>query len=227
MDQSNYPGYESVERLRVQLLKESKYIKMCDLGAKSSDVAWTRKIVSLQHILHASVVPEKFGRLLFRLAQEFRPLNILELGTSVGISTSYLALGSPGSKIITIEGCSETLDMAEENFRKLKLASIRTVHGNFDAVLPAMLHEMGTVDLVFIDGNHREEPTLRYFYEILPFLGPDAIIIFDDIHWSVEMRSAWEKIKAEPSVKVTIDLFRTGLVFFRDGLSKEDFIIRF
>ena len=226
-DSMHYQGYDPVEKLRVQLLMEPGYIKMCDLGAKSFNIPWNRKIVPLRHIINSSAVTQRFGRLLFRLVQHFKPATILEFGTSVGISTAYMALGNPESNIISIEGCSETLDMAEQNFQRMKLSNIRTVYGNFDTILPALLKEIGTVDLVFIDGNHREEPTLNYFQQLLPHLSPDTILVFDDIHWSTGMNSAWKKIKAHPSVKVTIDLFQCGMVFFREGLSKEDFIIRF
>ncbi len=226
-DTTHYPGYDPVEKMRHHLLMNPSYIKMCDLGAKSSNVQWSRKIVPVSQLLHSSAVSRKFGRLLFRLVQYFKPKTILEIGTSVGISASYMAYGCPESQVISIEGCSETLDKAEANFESLKLSNIRTVFGNFDDILPALLKEIGTVDFVFVDGNHREEPTLRYFEELLPHLGPDAVIVFDDIHWSPGMKSAWEKIKAHPSVKVTIDLYQCGIVFFREGLSKEDFIIRF
>lgn len=226
-DRSHHSGYEPVEKLRHQLLREPSYVKMCDLGARASDVAWDRKVVPMHHILHSSAVNQKHGRLLYRLVRYFHPATMLELGTSVGIGSAYMAFGNPEGKMITVEGCSETLGKAEQHFGRLKLSNIRTVFGGFDAMLPALLDELGTVDFVFLDGNHREEPTLHYFESLLPHLGPDSVLVFDDIHWSREMQSAWNKIRLHPSVKVTVDLFHCGLVFFREGLSKEDFIIRF
>ena len=81
-------------------------------------------------------------------------------------------------------------------------------------------------DLIFIDGNHRKEPTLSYFEKLLPLVHNDSVMILDDIHWSKEMEEAWEEIKKHPSVKVTIDTFFQGFVFFRREQVKEHFVIR-
>ena len=45
--------------------------------------------------------------------------------------------------------------------------------------------------------------------------------------WSDEMKEAWVEIKAHPRVKVSIDLFSMGLAFFREGIVKQDFRIKF
>ncbi|WZL88411.1 class I SAM-dependent methyltransferase [Salinimicrobium sp. 3283s] len=81
-------------------------------------------------------------------------------------------------------------------------------------------------DLLFIDGNHQKEATLSYFEKLLPTVHNDSVMIFDDIHWSKGMEEAWEEIKAHPKVKVSIDTFQWGLVFFRREQEKEHFVIR-
>lgn len=81
-------------------------------------------------------------------------------------------------------------------------------------------------DLIYIDGNHQKEATLRYFEELLATVHNDSVMIFDDIHWSKEMEEAWVEIKLHPQVKVTIDTFQWGLVFFRREQEKEHFVIR-
>jgi hypothetical protein len=40
------------------------------------------------------------------------------------------------------------------------------------------------------------------------------------------MKEAWEIIKVHPQVTVTVDLFWIGLVYFKKGQVKEDFLIR-
>jgi predicted O-methyltransferase YrrM len=226
-DRQHYPGYDPVETLRARLLKDCREITTSCFGAKATEAGLKGKTVAVKDIVRNSAVSQKYGRLLFRLSKHFHPATILEIGTSAGISASYLASGNAGSRVITLEGCPETLKIAEENFRKLNLSNILAVQGEFDSMLQKTLEKTGTVDLAFIDGNHREGATLDYFRRLLPYLGPDAVLVFDDIHWSAGMRSAWRQIKADASVKVTFDLYRFGLVFFRDGLSKEDFTIRF
>ncbi len=105
--------------------------------------------------------------------------------------------------------------------------------GNFDKTLPLILSDAGglankEIDLAFIDGNHRLMPTLHYFDLIKPRISMDGLIIFDDIHWSREMEMAWNKIKADPKVTLSIDLFFLGIVFFREAFKvKQDVEIRF
>jgi predicted O-methyltransferase YrrM len=152
---------------------------------------------------------------------------MLKLGTSLGISTAYLAMGNPHGQVTTIEGCPETAAAAANNFRILGLANIRQETGPFEEILPGLLGNLGNVDLFFIDGNHRKQPSLQYFHQCLQHIHDDSILILDDIHGSGEMEQAWDEIKQHPSVTLTIDLFRMGLVFFRKGLSREDFIIHF
>jgi predicted O-methyltransferase YrrM len=90
------------------------------------------------------------------------------------------------------------------------------------------LDKLTTVDFAFVDGNHRQEPTERYFQQILTKINNDSIIIFDDIHWSREMEQAWETIKKHPSVCCTVDLFFIGIVFFREEFREnQHFKIRF
>ncbi len=102
------------------------------------------------------------------------------------------------------------------------------VTGNFDVVLEPLVERVGPVDLAFVDGNHRYEPTLRYFDILMRHSGRQAMLIFDDIHWSADMERAWVQIKADPRVMMTIDLFFFGLVVIRDEFKvKQDFTIRF
>ena len=81
-------------------------------------------------------------------------------------------------------------------------------------------------DLVYFDGNHQKEATLNYFQKLLPATHNDSVFIFDDIHWSQGMEEAWETIRKHPSVKVSIDTFHIGLVFFRREQAKQHFKIR-
>ena len=226
-DRTEYPGYRDVERLRRRLMKDPGFIRMTDFGTRAPEIAWCRNTVPVRKVVRHTSVSRKYGRLLFRLARNLRPVSILELGTSLGISSAYLASGSPESKVTTIEGCEETAALARKNFEFLRLDNVRVISERFEDVLSYLLPEIGVLGMAFFDGNHRKEATLRYFNQCLPFIQDESVFIFDDIHWSEEMELAWEEICEHESVKVTVDLFRMGLVFFREGLSKEDFILHF
>lgn len=165
---------------------------------------------------------------MYRLVKHYEPRHIIELGTSLGITTAYLSKANPSANIITMEGSTSIVSVAAQNFKKLACSNIRLLNGNFDDLLPPVISELTTIDLAYIDGNHRLEPTLNYFAQFLDKKNNNSIFIFDDIHWSMAMEEAWEKIKAHPSVRCTIDIFFLGFVFFREEFkSKQDFVIRF
>jgi predicted O-methyltransferase YrrM len=108
------------------------------------------------------------------------------------------------------------------------LGNIELIEGNFDSTLSIALEKLKSPDLIFFDGNHRLEPTLRYFELCLQHLNLNSIFIFDDIHWSEEMERTWESIKRNSRVSCTVDLFFIGLVFFRDSFKeRQHFVVRF
>jgi predicted O-methyltransferase YrrM len=183
---------------------------------------------SISSIAKNAAKPKKFGQLLYRIVKEYKPQTILELGTSLGITTSYLSNGNPASNVITMEGATEVANFAKQNFQKLQLQNIQFAEGNFDNTLPAVVHGLSSVDFCFIDGNHQQEPTERYFQQLLPKTHNDSILIFDDIHWSPGMEQAWQAILEHPSVRCSIDLFFIGIILFRSEFrEKQHFTIRF
>lgn len=216
----------SIEATRSMLLKNHQLLDIKDLGAGSRKK--NAKQLSVAQLAKTALKPPKYGRFLFRLARHYQPGSILELGTSLGITTSYLAAACPQARIFTIEGSEAIAEVAEDNFNRLQLSHIQTLRGNFDKVLPSLIPELSSVDLAYIDGNHRYAPTISYFHQLLAKVHDHSILVFDDIHWSEEMERAWEEIKIHPSVQYTIDIFFLGLVFFRrDFRVKQDFQIRF
>lgn len=218
-------AYEEVEDLREKLLQSDREIEVTDLGAGSRVFkSNTRKI---SEMTKHTVKPAKFGQLLFRLVNHFSPKTILELGTSFGITTLYLALPDSSATVHTIEGCPETLKIALQNFDALDAKNISTTVGNFDDKLPNVLSDLEQLDFVFFDGNHQQEATLKYFEQCLPKAHNDTVFVFDDIHWSKDMEAAWEVIQQHPKVTVSIDLFYLGLVFFRQEQEEQHFMLKF
>ena len=98
------------------------------------------------------------------------------------------------------------------------------VEGNFDIELPKVLEQNPKLDFVFIDGNHRKEPTINYFEQVLANIHNNTIVVLDDIHWSNEMEAAWNEIIQDKNVKVTIDLFYFGIVFFKENNANMKFL---
>jgi predicted O-methyltransferase YrrM len=167
--------------------------------------------------------------LLYRIARFYQCCRIVELGTSLGITTTYLALaaGKEG-QVVTAEGAPALARRAQAHFLDWGLDQVQVVEGAFDEHLDRIRESVPYPDLVFIDGNHRKDPTLHYFEAFLPGMGEEGILVFDDIHWSREMEEAWDEIRRHPAVRCTVDLFFIGLVFFRTGFREQQhFSIRF
>jgi len=217
--------FNPIEQRRRKLLNDKSNISIRDFGAGFGGTVYQQRTVG--YITSNSSKPKKYARLLYRLTHYFKPKVMLELGTSVGISAMYHALGSETGTLITVEGCEHTSALANQTFAELKATNVVVVNDEFDSALNNILSENVVLDYVFIDGNHRKEPTLKYFERCLKQSHAKTIFIIDDINWSEEMREAWQQIKQHAQVKITIDLFMMGLVFINPDLSKENFKIRF
>lgn len=219
-------AFKEIEKVRKSLLHSAETLQVTDLGAGSLINSGTERKVS--DIARHAAKPAKFGRLFYRLIQYFKPEYILELGTSLGMSTSYMAKADPAAKVMTIEGCPNIAARAARNFETLQLHNIKQYIGNFDTVLPTVLADVPKLDYVYIDGNHRSAPTLQYFEQCLDRIHDDSLIIFDDIHWTPDMEAAWHTIQQHPRVTCTIDLFFVGLVFFRPDMKiKQHFVLKY
>lgn len=217
--------YRNIEKERKKLLTNKNTITITDMGSGSK--ANSNKTRAISNIAKHSLKQKKQAQLLFRLVNFSGSQNILEIGTSFGITTSYLTSVSSKSKVITLEGCPETLNIAKNVFQNLNLKNIDIIQGNFNSTLPKALEKFPKIDFVFFDGNHTKEATLNYFELCQAKAHNTTVFIFDDIHLNHDMEQAWEVIKSSKDVKVSIDLFHMGIVFFRKEFTKQHFKVRF
>jgi len=225
-DNRRFYAFDGIEKIRTQLLSNHTLIEIQDFGA-GSRVAKnnSRKICD---VAKSSLKPAKYSQLLFRMIDYYGPKQIIELGTSLGITTAYLASANPAAKVTTFEGSNAIAKIAGHNHQLLGLTNIDLIEGNFDKELPRWLAQNKKVDFAFIDGNHALKPTMAYFEALLDVVEDHSILVFDDIHWSKEMEEAWAQISAHPSVTLSIDLFFIGVVFFRKEFAqKQQVSIRF
>jgi predicted O-methyltransferase YrrM len=246
--------FREAEILRGQLLTSKDIVEVEDFGAGSLKDG-TKKQRRVRDIAASALSPAFQCQWLFNICNTYKPLTIIELGTSLGISSLYISQGCPAeTQIFTLEGSPAIAQIARHNFdwffntfNKIGLRRnnpkmlnfdfyetiiptidsekrIKIVEGNFNHTFKNTLSHIGKLDLAFIDGNHRYEPTVQYFNQALAHTHEGTILIFDDIHWSEDMEKAWTEIQAHPSVKLTIDLFWCGIVFFRhENKEKEHF----
>jgi len=223
-DKKQYPEYFTLKNYRNSLLKNKNVIEVTDFGAGSRVFKNNNRQIS--KIAQTAGISTKRANLLFRITNYFQPTSILEIGTSLGLATSALSLGNKKASITTLEGCPNTLAVAENQFTKFELNNVKTVQTEFSAYLKSLDFQLSTFDLIYFDGNHSKQATLNYFEMLLPSINNETVWIFDDIHWSTEMEKAWGIIQQHPKVTVTIDTFQWGIVFFRSEQKKEHFVIR-
>ena len=138
-----------------------------------------------------------------------------------------MAAANAVATVHTMEGCNAISEIAGKNFKEAGINNIRILTGPFDEVLQEIENLNVKPGLVFIDGNHRKEPLLEYFTRMVNISDENTVIVIDDIYSSDEMGDAWNEIKKNKKISFTVDIFRMGLVFFREGMTHHDYIIRY
>ncbi len=214
-----------VVRAHKELKKDQTMIPVGRLGAASNlDPSMKRSVGSF--VKHSSV-NDKYGALLYRITNWFEPEMIIELGSGLGISTLYLASGSPEVPLHSIEGNTDRAAFAVQLICRSKLGSASVHWGEMGEKLDDLIPLIEGRFVAFVDGNHRYEPTVANVKKLIGVAGEEALIIMDDIYWSKEMYEAWREVISWPGVRVSIDLYQMGILLLRSDLDKADFKIKF
>ncbi|MBC7693964.1 MAG: class I SAM-dependent methyltransferase [Burkholderiales bacterium] len=221
-----FGDFEELNTIRKKIIKDSTVINYKDLGAGSKKLSSDKRLVK-QITMHG-IAQKKQAEFLYRLLNKFMPATVVELGTSIGLSTLYFSKASPRSDIYTIEGCLDLVEFSKKLFIEQQARNIQNISGHFDTAFPKLLQSLNHLDFLYIDGNHAYEPTMRYFTLALEKKNTNSIFVFDDIYWSAGMQQAWKEISAHPDVMLSLDLFYFGIVFFRtEQKNKEHFVLKF
>lgn len=213
-----------IESLRKKLSNDHREFVIEDYGSGSKHNKSNRRRIS--EISTLSLSPVKYSSLYQRIAHYAQAKIIVELGTSLGISTLYLAK-KENTKVYTFEGSQSIADIASLSFEFAGVSNTELIVGNLDNTLYSNLSRIPKIDLAFMDANHSYEPTLRYFELLLARSHHKSIFIIDDIHDTPQMEKAWVAIKKHPLVYTTADLFRCGIIFFDPSLNKQHVVLRF
>jgi predicted O-methyltransferase YrrM len=210
----------AIERLRHKLLADHRAIETKDPGSGKS----TRR-KTIASIAHTSISPVGFSDLYARIINYIKAQTIIELGTSFGINTLYIAQ-KKDTQVTTFEGSTEIADIARLTFQFYGSRNISLVEGNISDTLAFHLQSSRKVDFALMDANHRYEPTVNYFQQLLPRLKETSVVAVDDIHYSPAMEQAWEFLKNHKLVYGSADLYRCGILFFDPSLNKQHVILQ-
>lgn len=213
-----------IEKLRFDLLKIHREIVVEDIGAASKHFTSGRRKIS--EIAETSLSTIRFSSLYHRLAGYASAKTIVELGTSFGLNTLYLAKQT-GVKVYTFEGSASIAEVAEDTFRFSAATNIEIIKGNINSTLYATLSRIPKVDFAFIDANHQYEATKKYFAELLMKVHHKSIMVLDDIHGNPGMAKAWKEICTHELVHTSLDLYRCGILFFDPSLTKQHVVLQF
>lgn len=222
----NSQFYE-IENERKKFLKNLKSLEVIDLGA-GSKLFKKRKSRKISSIAKTALQKPKYARFLYRLVEFTKSKSILELGTSLGITTRYLSSGAGlDGHVITIEGSPEIASLAKSHFDNWKNNEIELYEGDFMDILKSNDFKERKFDFVFIDGNHQRDAVLQYFDVIYSKLHGGSVVVIDDIHWSKDMMNCWKDLKNKKEVTLSFDVFQFGVLFFNKNLSKQNFRLRY
>jgi len=214
-------GVDEIEALRLKLLTSQEIVTVKDLGAPSKHFSSDKRMIA--QIAKTSLAPIEMTHLLYRLAEYMDAEQIVELGTSMGVTALYFAKKS-NATVNTFEGNAALINIAKTNFECFDVKNVRLIEGLIENTLPEFIQTNRKIDFVLMDANHQYEPTMYYFQEIVNRMAENGVVVVDDIHSSKEMAQAWKEIKSHELVYASVDLYRCGLVFFDPALNKQHYI---
>lgn len=223
-DQTDYADFSRILREKKNMMNTNIRLPVGEFGAARTQFV---KKLTLNDIIRGSSISEKHGRLLYRMSRYYKPASIIELGTSTGLSTMYLALGCPAANVVTIEANPILSGIASGTFKRLNLNHLELMNCSFEDALPLLNLDNTGNTMIFIDGNHTYEATRKYFEYFVANTAEPYMLILHDINWSRGMNRIWNEVRSDPKVKTTIDLYYLGIVYNFRHLQKQHVVIRY
>jgi predicted O-methyltransferase YrrM len=210
---------DRIELLRRLLASSPQPLEIVDFGAGPRSALHEdgaeRVVCRTLAEMTMSSKPPRWAYLLFRLVRELRPSAVLELGACVGVSASYqaAALELNGSgRLVSLEGSPVLASRSTRSLEELGLGHRATVvEGRFTDTIDTAIADLAPVEMAFVDGHHVEAATLDYMERILAACGDEAVLVFDDIHWTPGMTRAWRAVEDDPRFALTVDLGAVGI----------------
>ena len=168
---------------------------------------------------HISYAKRKRSRLLYRVIRHYEPDSVVSFGSITALNATALAMGHLQTRVY--------LEQSEDFLETLNSMGVINVNliqpSEFDSERFRRLN----TGFVFFGRDSFEEDTWDYLVDCLSYKTVDSVFIFEGIHHNRDIEDAWEEIKANEDVSVTFDLYSIGMVFFREGIEKQDFVLKF
>lgn len=168
---------------------------------------------------------EKYSKLLFRLVNYFQPNSVVLINDKLGVDSAYAASVSEHLKVYSFQENRELQKITASHLEQLKLKNVTLLYESQTTSLPDLLKQLSTLDFVVIHQKTKDE-VLSVFYQCLEKANTSSVFVVSNVGLP-EFAEAWEEIKKNNQVTVTIDLFYMSIVFLRKEQVKEHFLIRF
>lgn len=212
---------KTIQSFAQALKNDREILSITDFGAGSKKMGSERKV---SQIFKNSTSGSKYGAFLYKISNYYKPKNILELGTSLGVGTLHLHLGNKDAKIDSVEGCLSTYSFAKNNFKKYsKSENVHFYNSKFEDFLTQV---KGEYDLIFIDGDHQKSSLFKLLKQLKNHIHDNTFLILDDIRWSKDMLDAWIELSQQEEFHVSMEFLRMGILLRRESQQKEHFYLR-
>lgn len=218
---------KQIAQFAKKLKRDRRSIMRTDFGAGHGGKGGGTYPSTVGHTARRSSRRKREGAILHAMVQYYQPQRVLELGTHLGISTLYQASAlNESAQVKTLEGDPALAALARAHIEAHDVLPVEVIEGPFSQSLPHLNLNTFKPDFVFLDGDHRYEPTVEYVHAILPHMPKESILILDDIYWSEGMTRAWNEVKAMPEISLTVDLFFFGIAFVKRSEEKQHFTFK-
>jgi predicted O-methyltransferase YrrM len=221
----NNTGIAEIEEKRKLYLKDRSKVSGDDLGAGSRLSKSSGQRVS--NIAAHGISSKKDCVFLSEWIKMIQPEIVIELGTSLGIATAYLAKANTQNYVHTFEGNNSLARKAQKLFDQLKCENVDILHGDIDEMLPRKLAQLDKIDFALIDANHTYDAALNYFDLLQEKISDTGVMIIDDIRWSPAMNRAWNNLVARETVSISIEFLNQGVLMFEKHLQKQHYILSY
>lgn len=168
-----------------------------------------------------------YDQILFRLVNYYKPKTIVELGTTMGFSTLYLATPNSQAHVITLSEKKEISDFAKNNFKKSSVCNILLKEGDIESNFRKLIQEQVQFDFLSINCTMLPRGFYSYCNTLLQKGSFGGVIVINEPYFWESNRDDLKKIKLHDQVRVVIDLFHIVILILDSNLQKEEFVLRY
>ena len=146
---------------------------------------------------------------------QYKPNTLVEIGDSLGIASLYQATPNPQVPLVSIMSNTTLADKTTQYFKRLGTRNIQLLAGDIAKNIPIALRQLNTIEQLFFNGFWGKATTLSYFETCLAKMPLNAVFIFRTPYASEATQAFWETIKKHKKVRLSIDIYDLGFLFFR------------